>query len=96
MQLGAGKIEFYRENYGVELNEGKNGNIKVSGNSENFNSVSYMVKEDIHLSENKHKIPEYREVKGSMSSKLISYDNNNISDFSNNMKDTFKNKIFSM
>jgi len=81
-------IEFYKNNYGVSISESKNGKIELSGESRNFNKVSYDLRKNIMISQNK--IPIYREVKGSMSSKLLSYDKKDY----NNSKDNSGKIVF--
>lgn len=83
-------IEFYENNYGVSISESKNGKIELSGESRNFNKVSYDLRKNIMISENK--IPVYREVKGSMSSKLLSYDEKDY----NNSKDNYEKLVFTV
>ena len=83
-------IEFYENNYGVSISEDENGKIELSGESRNFNKVSYDLRKNIMISENK--IPVYREVKGSMSSKLLSYDEKDY----NNSKDNYEKLVFTI
>ena len=83
-------IEFYENNYGVSISEDENGKIELSGESRNFNKVSYDLRKNIMISENK--IPVYREVKGSMSSKLLSYEEKDY----NNSKDNYEKLVFTV
>ena len=86
--LSKEKISNLEDNYGVKINNTKNGKIKIEGKySKDIEDVSNILKREIFLKKNQNNIPVFKSKKGSMSSKLI--DINQKEKNYNNQKELF-------